>query len=382
MLSDRGIRDAIAKERIIIDPFEPGPDPGSATPNLGTNSYNLAVKYIFRLARGACLNDVPPYTGLETERDNMLRFIERYTEPFSGTLLRHGEYIGITKEKVRSAADVILTTRSSAARRGVEFQDASPQRWHYLDSRRLKPHHLFLKIRSYVPRAKIPEGKRLVQAVFDPSPPLKGAELAEVVKNMKCYPDPTLFSQTRFHKTHRLNNDGIVLHAGNKIKVHNGETLDWEKDDFHAFHEVDVTGGYKISGNGFCIVPSLEYIELPPGYAGWLWNYDPEYDPHISPRNFYKNPTTFMIHPNAPLFNGGSRGNQIFETWNQQPMGFSPGREEIRDEPELYWHEINLGVGKPISILSLHRLDQEPKNPYDGKYARQSGAQVSLSHLD
>src|SRR3989344_5501704 len=114
MLSDRGIRDAIAKERIIIDPFEPGPDTGSTTPNLGTCSYNLRVKHIYRIGRGATSADIPAY-------EKMGEFIDRYCEPYPGYFIDYADYIGVTNESLRCYCDPIVTDRSSTARIALEF---------------------------------------------------------------------------------------------------------------------------------------------------------------------------------------------------------------------------------------------------------------------
>lgn len=272
-----------------------------------------------------------------------------------------------------------MTDRSSAARIGLEIIDAHPERWDFLGAGRTEPRPIYVNIRAFVPHAIVPEGERIAQVFFNPGENLYGEQFLKIAKQIKSYPDLTLLSQVR--KT-PLGNNGIVLHAGNKIRMHNGKPLEWGKDDKSAFDEVDITGMYEINGGSrFCIIPSMEYLELPPTHAGWLWHYNKEYDPKITPHAPIS-ARTFMIHPNAPVINPGSEGNQIFEVWHANQLSFSLGKEELFDDEHYFHRGIRLGVGKPISIMSLHALDQTPENSYAGKYKRQKGPQTSLSLLD
>ena len=379
MRSDRSIREAVAQEKIVIDTFVPDVEHGSSeTPNLGTSSYNLEVKNIYELVGGASFKDMPENEcGVDA-------FLEKYGRQFSGFLDMHRNYVAVTGENLRAFESVVITTRSSAARLGIEVTDAYPGRWQNFDRRSLVPRPVYLRIRAFAPVVVVKEGDRLCQSFFKPSFYVNRDAFRSAVADMESYPDMTLLSQTRYGTCGSVSPDGIVLHMGNKVKIHNGNALEWGKDNKDAFDEVDVTGIHELEATGkFCIIPSLEYIKLPPTHVGWLWNFTHIYNPIIMSSD-HQGERKFMIHPNAPAVNAGSEGNQIFETWHAYEMTFSSRREEPTDFETDHYHDhrLRLSVGKPFAIMSLHPLDKMPERAYSGKYKGQRGPQLSRSHLD
>lgn len=388
MISDRGIRKYIESGRLEIKPFEPGTPWGLETPNLGTCSYNLAIDRIYEL-RTAFFTDLPLESDVES-------FLRKHGRPYKGYFEMDKEYIGVTGERIRFFDDLVVTTRSSAARLGIQIDDAYPNRWYLASDLSLQARPMYLKIRCFTPKFIAAEGSRLCQIFPNPSFYALGEEFMKAARSME-YPGMKLLSETRYGRKARnpedqdLVPDGIVLHQGNKIRIHNGRNLEWGKDNSKAFDEVDVTGELEIDATRkFSIIPTLEYIKLPPTYCGWLWNYRRKYRPEIKPGN-PNNHGTFMIHPNAPQVNPGSEGNQIFETWHPDALKFWASKDERlwveedkNHELERYHplHGLRLRSEKPIAIMSLHRLDQMPENAYAGKYKGQRGPQVSLSQLD
>lgn len=235
-------------------------------------------------------------------------------------------------------------------------------------------------MRVFTPSVRVREGDKLAQIEFKPGFYLQGEAFSRAASQIKSYPDLTLLSQTS--RSRREAQDGIVLHTGNKIKVHDGNMLEWGKDNTHCFDEVDITDGYVLNAQQFCLIPSLEYMTLPSTCAGWLWDANGHYNPIVDARNSYRPPGPFMIHPNAPLIAAGSDGNQILEVWHTYQTLFMSRREERPPYPLHLSYRLKMCVGKPIAIMSLHSLDQEAEKPYEGRYKGQRGPQISLSHLD
>lgn len=370
MLSDRGIREAVIDKRLVIDPFKPDIKPGS-TPNLGTCSYNLTTDRLYELDSGVSFLDLP-YRQREMEE-----FLEKYSAPYRGFMRTDRYYIGKSQELLRSPFSFVVTTRSSAARLGIQVHDAYSHRQKYCDVDSVKPRPVYFAIMAFA-KVEVPEGSKISQIEFKPSFYLHGKDFLKEISKMPNGNELTLLSKTGWQEPSVYSRpDGIVLHNGHKIKVHNGQTLVWGQNNDQCFDEVKVTNPYYLYRGGFCLIPSLEYLHMPLNCAGWLWDINHVNKPFsISPEE--TRGAQFMIHPNAPLIAPGSEGNQIHEVWHNLYFwdSWNKKRADVRQEGLLIQAE------KPISIMSLHPMDQTPENPYKGKYKGQVGPQTSLSQLD
>lgn len=341
MLSDRGIKEAIRKKLLVIDPF---------SGEIDSCTYDLTTERLYRLKSGVSFQDIP-------EPDEMEKFLGNHCEPCNGMLLNNYSYIGVSQEKVLSFLDYTeTTTRSSAARLGIEVNNVYPfDRGKYFHEMGLKPRPVYFGLMTYVPIVKVPEGVKLVQLSADLSIFTQGQPFYELFGRIQSDPKLTLLSKTDMKRPLRdplgSVSDAAVLHIGDTVKVHNGNMLVWGENNDRCFSEVDVTIPYILSTRQFCIIPSEEYLTMPNTHAGILWDTRHQDDKR-----------DYIIHPNAPIIKPGSAGNQIFEVWHD--------------------FETTIKAGDEISVLTFHKLDQEPENAYRGKYMGQRGPQTSLSQLD
>src|SRR3989344_2606391 len=165
MLSDRGILSAVAEGRIAIDPFEPFAETG--TNNLGPCSYNLTAEKLYELYDNMFFEQLP-YRQREMEE-----FLAKYADSYRGTIRTDKCYVGKSKELVRSSRSFTITTRSSAARLGIDVHDSHPERQSYIDEYSSKPQPVYFTIRSFA-NAEVPEGAKIAQIEFAPGFYLQG----------------------------------------------------------------------------------------------------------------------------------------------------------------------------------------------------------------
>ncbi len=247
MLSDLGLKRAMKEGRLVIDPFDER--------YLGPCSYDLEMQRIYRVKRP----EKPFVIGGSEDDVPMERFIEDECEAYDGVLLPSETYIGVSKEKILAVPYTQITTRSSAARLGIQ---TSP-----IKEGRAEFDHMYFAINTCGTICEMPISRRLSQLFL---------------------PFGSYVSKP-------------VLRLGGKIKRYNGGILHPDRNNNGCFSEIDITTPYYLASGNFYLAYT-EWMKCPDNVAGMLVKI-PE---HRGMCN---------IHPNAPLIAPGSEGHQVLEIY-------------------------------------------------------------------
>lgn len=330
MLSDKGILDAIANGHLLIRPFDRS--------QLGTNSYDLVLDRLYKSRVKRRLYSIEDRRTLVTSAV-MENFIKECCTKPDGEVNPEESYIGVTREKIKGTQILGATTRSSAARYGIET--------YLLNTEELlgSVAHAYFIIRTFKTKCFIPPESRLSQLIVDPITHLSEDEIRELIEKEEL--------EIQTDGKALIEEDGVLLHLGESISKYNGKTIEIDKNNDECFDEIDIGNPkdpdkrYKPSRGTFYLGHTYEWIKLPNDHAGMLRKRSSEW-------------TYGDIHPNAPLVSAGSEGNQVLEFHYKRPYAV--------------W------AGKRICIMQIMPLDQMPQNPYKGRYKRQKGAQKSRFH--
>ncbi|MBI4170209.1 MAG: hypothetical protein HY514_00805 [Candidatus Aenigmarchaeota archaeon] len=352
MLSDRGIRQAIKEGTLSIEPFNPYPR-DQKTPNLGTCSYNLHNQAFFRVKRrDKTWHD--SITIAEVHREitetGIDKFISKKCAKYDGAFVPEQVYVSVSEERVRSELQIEVTTRSSAARKGIEVMPINLRRCEGAGDL------VYSLIRTFHTTCETPESRSLCQLLINSEGEVLKFEEIEnllVQKKLRIKTDRYSSLEIPYHPImshiEPFGDRGVVLYLGRELKVYNGKPFHIDNDDLACFKIVELNEPFSCLANQFYLGHTDEEIKMPRNYAGMLRKVYGKFFPHD-------------IHPRAPLIANGSEGHQVFEFLFPSPVAL--------------WYQM------PISGLEILPLRPEPLRTYKGKYLGQQGAQTSLFHQE
>ncbi len=260
MLSYIGLKGAMKEGSLVIDPFDER--------YLGPCSYDLEIGRICRVKKP----NKPFLTEDNIDDSPMESFLEKECETYNGVLLPGKLYIGVSKEKVWSADIAEITTRSSAARLGIETRPLNMQEM-------TGPDHVYFTVRTFGTTCEMPTGRRLSQLFVYSTFPLPAK----------------------------------VLRLGEKIRRYDGGILHPDRNNDACFSEVHAMSGPYYLRPGDFYLAHTEWMTCPDNVAGMLTKL-PEHR------------LMGQIHPNAPLIAPGSEGQQVLEIYLAEGMLVTEGQ--------------------------------------------------------
>ncbi|MBI2232951.1 MAG: hypothetical protein HYU56_03440 [Candidatus Aenigmarchaeota archaeon] len=264
MLSDIGIKQAMKDGSLVIEPFD--------EKFLGPCSYDLEIKRVYRVKR----SENPFVDPKDEEEISMERFLETECEAYDGVLVPVRSYIGVSKEKVWSARYAEITTRSSAARLGIQTFPLNKIEI----ANTAEPDHVYFSISTFGTTCEVPTGRRLSQ----------------------------LFVHSGFPLPRK------TLHLGGKIKRYNDGILHPDQNNEACFSQVTVASGcsYYLKPREFYLAHT-EWLKCPDNAAGMLVKL-PEHR------------LMGQIHLYAPLISPGSEGHQVLEIYLAEGLRMKEGQ--------------------------------------------------------
>lgn len=325
MLSDGGIKDAIKEENLIIEPFD--------ELKLGSCSYDLTIEKLWHVAKP------------ELDRDDykIEKFVDICCGPYDGVLLPNNFYIGLSKETVESTLPFEVTTRSTPARCGIKVCKIPRDRNN-------TSKHLFFGINTMNTTCEIAEGESLAQLSVGRSLPVPRAVLENLIESEKFSRKLEIIPEGQVEPGFTSYSNmpySILMHLGPAIRRYNGRPLVYNSNNDKCFDEFNINDVFYLTPGCFYLANTDEKIGMPNGYAGFL---------RRLPRDFGFG----EIEPNSTLVNPGAAHYIVLE------MKFPKGRV--------------VKAGIPICRMDVYKLDQESKNPYNGRYKDQKGPQTNIPH--
>lgn len=331
ILSDKGIREAIRRGSLSIEPFD--------VSRLGPMSYDIAVDRLYERKW-----DREPRDGMLFEE-----FLASCCAPLEKPELEPGKsYFGASKEVVASRLPACVATRSSLARYGMEA--TTDTEFLFRDGR------VPFIIRTHNTRVRLHDSYPVAQLVFNDGIPLDEGEIEDAVSggeisisgNCMIVRENHVFPYMSFG--YMPSYASVLLHMDRMLKRYKGGTMDISQDPLEHFEDVDISGGYALQPGEFYLGSTEEAVAPGNMHAGRLMGLFGDFGN--------------AVHLNAPWVQPGSGVAQVLE---------------------ISVHDTKIvRAGMPICRMEIHRLDQEPERSYAnvGRYAGQNGPATSRSCID